>query len=107
MMPQAWIMVKILTNINILVLCRCILLTRDLRDKQDDEKRERRLPLHFRYLDTHYSPHASSARSERMGNCCHKDTKYATYKKELGAPLLKELKTKGLPEGGTIVTGQR
>jgi hypothetical protein len=34
-----------------------------------------------------------------MGNCCHKDTKYATYKKELGAPLLKELKLKGLPEG--------
>jgi hypothetical protein len=34
-----------------------------------------------------------------MGNCCHKDTKYATYKKELGAPLLKEMKMKGLPEG--------
>jgi hypothetical protein len=34
-----------------------------------------------------------------MGNCCHKDTKYATYKKELGAPLLKEMKVKGLPPG--------
>lgn len=34
-----------------------------------------------------------------MGNCCRKETKYATYKKELGAPLLKEMKMKGLPEG--------
>lgn len=34
-----------------------------------------------------------------MGNCCRKDTKYATYKKELGAPFLKELKSKGFPEG--------